>query len=73
MTIISDGVKATNGPMDKAMANTLDLAAYLDRLNWHGPTERAYATLYQARALGRLSGSTFSLVGLCDSLSLHGS
>ena len=52
--------------MDKAMANTLDLAAYLDRLNWHGPTERTYATLYQARALGRLSGSPFSFVGLCD-------
>jgi arylamine N-acetyltransferase len=27
------------------MANTLDLAAYLDRVNWHGPTERTYATL----------------------------
>jgi N-hydroxyarylamine O-acetyltransferase len=27
------------------MANTLDLAAYLDRVNWNGPTERTYATL----------------------------
>lgn len=27
------------------MANTLDLTAYLDRVNWHGPTERTYATL----------------------------
>ena len=25
------------------MANTLDLTAYLDRVNWHGPTERTYA------------------------------
>ena len=27
------------------MVNTLDLTAYLDRVNWHGPTERTYATL----------------------------
>ena len=27
------------------MANTLDLTAYLDRVNWHGLTERTYATL----------------------------
>ena len=25
--------------------NTLDLTAYLDRVNWHGPTERTYPTL----------------------------
>jgi N-hydroxyarylamine O-acetyltransferase len=31
--------------MEKAMANTLDLAAYLDRVNWSGPTEHTYATL----------------------------
>jgi N-hydroxyarylamine O-acetyltransferase len=31
--------------VEKAMVNTLDLTAYLDRVNWHGPTERTYATL----------------------------
>jgi dipeptidyl aminopeptidase/acylaminoacyl peptidase len=31
--------------VEKATVNTLDLTAYLDQVNWHGPTERTYATL----------------------------
>jgi hypothetical protein len=42
---LSKALMTDISPVEKAMVNTLDLTAYLDRVNWRGPTERTYATL----------------------------